>query len=53
MKGGRAQNTLGIKKYNKRKGIKDVSEGPPFAKKSCTKTFRHPLQAKKDKGERH
>lgn len=34
MKGGRAQNTLGIKKYNKRKGIKDVSEGPPLRKKA-------------------
>lgn len=34
MKGGRAQNTLGIKKYNKRKRIKDVSEGPPLRKKA-------------------
>lgn len=52
MKGGRVQNTLGIKKYNKRKGIKDVSEGPPLGKRR-TKTFHHPLQAKKDKGKIH
>lgn len=48
MKGGRAQNTLGIKKYNKRKGIKG-----PLCGKKAHKTFRHSLQAKKDIGERH
>lgn len=37
MRGKAHTNTLRIKKYNKRRGIKDVCEGPPFTQKKKKK----------------